>query len=117
MASRTIRDSRESETREAEARPAYTPSSTLPQPFPQAGYSFRWIRTSSFGQADNRNVSARIREGWEPVKSEDHPELQITSDRDTSFWMRGSRWPAACKTATENVTARKEYYEKHAQSR
>jgi hypothetical protein len=31
--------------------------------------------------------------------------------------MRGSRWPAACKTATENVTARKEYYEKHAQSR
>lgn len=115
MASRTIRDTRDSETREAESRPAFKPSSTLPQPFPQAGYSFRWIRTSSFGQPDNRNVSARIREGWEPVKAEDHPELQIISDRD-------SRFPGGvevgglllCKTATENVTARRQYYEKRA---
>ena len=68
-----------------------------------------------FGQSDNKNVSSRIREGWEPVKASDHPELQIMSDRD-------SRFPdnvevgglLLCKTATENVTARKGYYEKRA---
>lgn len=110
------RTPREKETREAEKRESsWKPSSILPQPLPQPGYAFRWIRTSSFGTPDNKNVSARIREGWEPVKSEDHPELQIMSDRD-------SRFPGCvevgglllCKTAVENVTARKEYYEKRA---
>lgn len=114
-ASRTTRETRDEESREAEARPAFRPSSTLPIPFAQAGYAFRWVRTSSFGLPDNRNVSARIREGWEPVKADDHPELQIMSDRD-------SRFPGCvevgglllCKTAVENVTARKNYYEKRA---
>jgi hypothetical protein len=112
-ASRTPRDN---ETREAEKRETpWKPSSILPEPMPQPGYVFRWIRTSMFGVADNKNVSARLREGWEPVKSADHPELQITSDRD-------SRFPDCvevgglllCKTAIENVTARRNYYEKRA---
>jgi hypothetical protein len=112
-ASRTLRDK---ETREAEKREqSWKPSSLLPVPLPQPGYAFRWIRTSSFGTPDNKNVSSRIREGWEPVKAADHPELQIMSDRD-------SRFPDGvevgglllCKTAVENVTARTKYYEKRA---
>jgi hypothetical protein len=112
-ASRTPRDG---ETREAEKREvSWKPSSILPIPLPQPGYVFRWIRTSAFGVPDNKNVSARIREGWEPVKAEDHPELQIMSDKD-------SRFPGnvevggllLCKTAIENVTARRNYYEKRA---
>jgi hypothetical protein len=112
-ASRTPRDK---ETREAEKREtAWKPSSLLPIPLPQPGYQYRWIRTSMFGVADNKNISSRIREGWEPVKASDHPELQIMSDRD-------SRFPEnvevggllLCKTANENVTARKDYYEKRA---
>ena len=79
------RTAREKETREAEKRETtWTPSALLPSPLPQPGYTFRWIRTSSFGVADNKNVSARIREGWEPVKASEHPELQIMSDRDSS---------------------------------
>ena len=112
-ASRTRRDQ---ETREAEKREtSWKPASLLPTPLPQPGYAFRWIRTSSFGIPDNKNVSSRIREGWEPVKAADHPELQIMSDKD-------SRFPDGvevgglllCKTANENVTARKSYYEKRA---
>jgi hypothetical protein len=117
-ASRTTDDrtSRDAETREAEQREAsWKPSSLLPIPLPQPGYSFRWIRTSSFGVSDNKNVSSRIREGWVPVRAEDHPELQIMSDTN-------SRFPGCvevgglllCKTATENVTARTRYYEKRA---
>jgi hypothetical protein len=87
----------------------------LPTPLPQPGYVFRWVRVAMIGQSDTKNVSARIREGWEPVRSEDHPELQVMSDRD-------SRFPGCieigglllCKTAEENVTARRKYYEKRA---
>lgn len=110
------RTAREKETREAEKRESsWRPTALLPIPLPQSGYVFRWIRTSTFGKPDNKNVSARIREGWEPVLASEHPELQIMSDRD-------SRFPdnvevgglLLCKTATENVTARKNYYEKRA---
>lgn len=112
----TSRTRRAQETREAEERPnSWKPSSLLPVPLPQNGYTFRWIRTSAFGKTDNKNVSARIREGWEPVLASEVPELQIMSDKD-------SRFPEnvevgglmLCKTANENVTARNAYYAKRA---
>jgi hypothetical protein len=37
------------------------------------------------GEADNANVSAKFREGWEPVRLEDHPELRVLPDIDTRF--------------------------------
>ena len=46
---------------------------------------FRWIRTSTLGNSDNPNVSARFREGYTPVKAADHPELQVISDLDSRF--------------------------------
>ena len=49
----------------------------LPDPDHQDGWVFRWIRTSLVGNSDNPNVSRRFREGWQPCRLEDHPELQI----------------------------------------
>jgi hypothetical protein len=37
------------------------------------------------GEQDNTNVSRKFREGWEPVRLEDHPELKILPDIDTRF--------------------------------
>jgi hypothetical protein len=72
---------RELETRERESRVrAYTPPQQLPDPIPQAGYSFRWVRTAMMGQSDARNVSMSRREGYEPVKVEDHPEMEMALD-------------------------------------
>ena len=62
------------------------------------------------GQADNTNVSAKFREGWEPVRSEDHPELQVMSDIDSRF--EGNVEVGGlllCKNTKENVQARQEY--------
>jgi hypothetical protein len=109
--SRTTRDTREDTAREE----SWKPQSLLPVPLAQEGYAYRWVRTSAMGQADAKNVSAKLREGWVPVKAEDHPELQITSDRNSTF-------PGCvevgglllCKTAIENVTARNRYYAKRA---
>ena len=37
------------------------------------------------GDADNKNVSSKFRNGWTPVKAEDHPELQVLPDHDSRF--------------------------------
>ena len=77
--------------RDAEARvhemhvENWAPPQTLPDPLPQAGYAFRWIRTSTVGQADATNVASKFREGWVPCKAEDHPELQLMSDPNSRF--------------------------------
>ena len=111
---RTAPQARENETRETEDRVAvYRPPSNLPDPTPQDGYEFRWVRTDMLGKADNRNVSMRYREGWEPCLAEDHPELMITSDADTTHVgnvVIGGLM--LCKSSTELMRSRETYYNK-----
>ena len=57
----------------------------LPVPDPQDGYEFRWVRVAMRGESDNTNVSRKFREGWEPVKLEDFPELKLIPDIDSRF--------------------------------
>jgi hypothetical protein len=110
------RSDREAETREAEARvSSWRPPSLLPLPLPQDGYKFRWVRTSVLGQEDNKNVSAKFRENWVPVKASDHPELQIVSDRKSTFTGNVEVGGLLLvKTPIENVEARNDYYAKKA---
>lgn len=80
------RAKREHDTREMSSRPAsWKPPTVLPVPDPQDGWEFRWIRVSMRGDADNTNVSRKYREGWEPVRLEDHPELKLLPDIDSRF--------------------------------
>ncbi len=108
----STRASRESQTREkTERKKAWAPASRIPTPDGEDGYSYRWVRTSILGQADNTNVSAKFREGWEPVRAEDHPELMVQSDIDSRF--EGNVEVGGlllCKNSKENVEARQEYY-------
>jgi hypothetical protein len=108
----TERKPRETENRESsESVKAWEPPQVLPDPVPQDGYVFRWIRTSTMGAQDAVNVSKRFREGWEPVLAEDHPELMIASDRGTTF--EGNVEVGGlllCKTSIENVRGRQAYY-------
>jgi len=64
---------------------SWKPSSILPEVDKRDGWAHRWIRTSLLSKNDNTNVSARFREGWEPCKSEDYPELNVMTDRDSRF--------------------------------
>lgn len=104
---------RDIETRATSTRAVYVPPSTLPVPTPQPGYSFRWIATAVLGQADPSNVSKKMREGWEPVRAEDHPELQLAPNENGNVELGGLM---LCKMPTERVQARNEYYENHAQA-
>ena len=112
------RDSRTEDTREkSERKVTWQRPSALPDPTPQEGVEFRWIRTSALGQSDMTNVSSKFREGWEPVKLEDHPELKIMSDVDSKF--KGNVEGGGlllCKNSTENMDARRDYQQNQASS-
>lgn len=80
------RKPRDTETREVSSRKkTWTRPSALPTPEPRDGLKFRWVRTSTLGESDMRNVSTRFREGYTPVKAEDHPELKVLIDQDSRF--------------------------------
>ena len=69
--------SRESETREkVSRRKPWAPPSSLDAPPAPAGFKHRWIRAESVGQMDQKNVSARLREGWEFVRADEYPDTE-----------------------------------------
>jgi hypothetical protein len=116
MAERTPRDQ---ETRAKYERPAkWMPPQLLPDPTPEPGYAFRWIRVGFMGKDDARNVSSKLREGWEPVKASEHPEIQLMATGERP------RFPDSieigglllCKTPTEFVDQRNKFYEQQAES-
>ena len=112
MAERTPRDL---ETRAKMERPKqWMLPELLPSPNPEDGYEFRWIRISTLGTADPGHISAKLREGWEPVKASEHPEIQIMATGDKP------RFPDSieigglllCKTPKEFVEQRNSYYQR-----
>ena len=109
---------RELESREsAQRNKVWTPPQTLPAPNPQPGWVFRYIRTSTMGQADPQNTSAKFREGWEPVKAEDHPELLHHADPNSKF--KGNIEIGGlllCKAPEELMKQRDDYYAQQAKA-
>ena len=101
-------------SREKTARAVYVPPTSLPDPTPEPGVVFRWIATHVLGQADPTNVSRKMREGWEPVKAVDHPELQLFGNSATGNVEIGGLM--LCKMSKEQAEARDEYYSMQAQN-
>ena len=113
---KSTRLARELDTRDAAERPKqWMPPQLLPDPKPEPGYAFRWIRISSLGKDDATNISGKLREGWEPVRAIDHPEIRL-------FGSSNPKFPDCvevgglllCKTPVEFTQQRDEYYRKQA---
>jgi hypothetical protein len=80
------RIARELESRSNKERPkTWQPASTLPEPDKQPGYDYRWVRVSTLNQSDPRNISAKLREGYEPVRIEEQPQFQLFIDPNSRF--------------------------------
>ena len=81
------RKSRTAETREVTfKRPeAWRAPETLPTPDDRPGWKHRWVRLSTMGTADPSNISSRLREGYEPCKGEDYPELMMHAATEGRF--------------------------------
>ena len=107
---------RELETRAVQERPKqWTPPELLPEPDKQPGFAYRWIRVSTLNNADPRNLSAKLREGWEPVKIEEQPKFQLLIDPNSRFKDNIEVGGLLlCKSPQELVEQRYTYYQKQA---
>ena len=106
---------RELESRERDARPVstWTPPETLPSPAERPGWIHRYIRFATLGSADPMNLSGKRREGFEPVKAEDYPELMAHASVDGQF--KGSieiGGLVLCRAPKEMMEQRASHYDK-----
>lgn len=112
------RSNRELNTRDNTARKrAWTRPQLLPDPIPQEGYTYHWVRISTLGNSDPMNVSSKLREGWEPVKASDHPEIflvGVENDRFKDNVVIGGLM--LCKAPIELVQERNEFYDNQAEA-
>ena len=77
---------RASETRAKEAHEVvWTPPSSLDAPPAPDGFRHRWIRAESLGFQDTKNVSARLREGFELVRADEYPDSQYPVITDGKY--------------------------------
>jgi len=108
------RIARELESRSNKERPKqWQRPETLPQPIKEPGYAYRWIRVSIANQADARNVSSKLREGWEPVRIEEQPQFKMLVDPNSRF--KDNIEVAGlllCKIPEEFVEQRAQYFAK-----
>ena len=118
MAEVQNRNARELENREvAQRNQQWKPAQLLPDPKPEPGYGFRWIRTAIMGKSDPTNTSAKFREGWEPVKAQDHPEMQLYTDPNSRFKDNVEVGGLLlCKCPVEMIKQREAYYGRQAAS-
>ena len=109
---------RELTTRAMSERPKqWMPPELLPEPDKEAGFAYRWIRVSMLNQADPRNLSAKIREGWEPVRIEEQPKFKLLVDPNSRFSENIEIGGLLlCKAPEEFVNQRSKYYSDQTQA-
>jgi len=109
--------SRSTESREAHARPqSWKPAALLPEPDRQEGWEYKWIRKAMMGVSDPTNMSKSMREGWEPCRLEDHPEMMLAVDGDAkNAGLIEVGGLVLCKMPEEMFNQRQKYYSDMAQ--
>ena len=71
------RSPRANNTREKTAqRKPWAPPSMLEAPPAPDGFKHRWIRAETRGYNDTKNISAKMREGWELVRKDEYPDFE-----------------------------------------
>ena len=74
----TVKTSRVSQTRAKNEKPkVWAPPSSLDAPPAPEGFRHRWLRAESMGEDDARNISGKIRSGWEFVRADEYPDTDF----------------------------------------
>ena len=111
--------SRASQTRSKTERPkVWTPPSSLDAPPAPDGFRHRWIRAESLGFSDTKNVSARLREGFELVRADEYPGTQYPVITDGKYaGVIGVGGLLLARIPEEIVKSRDEYFKKVTQDK
>ena len=115
------RTPRSADTRaKKEARKPWSQPSTLDTPPAPEGYTYRWIRAEIVGQEDRKNVSSRIREGLDLVRSEElddsHQDLFDTIQQGNHSGVVARGGLLLAKIPNETREERNSYYAARAQT-
>ena len=111
------RKPRELEDRLSEERPKqWRQAELLPEPDKVPGYAYRWIRVSNLNAADPRNLSSKLREGWEPVALDEQPRFKLLADPSSRYKDNIEIGGLLlCKCPAEFMEQRNAYYAKQTQ--
>jgi len=112
MAEAQKRLDRELDTRQSYTRPtSWQRPEVMPHIDPRPGWEHRWVRVSMLGAADPSNISSKFREGYEPVRAEDYPEVAFHAVSEGRF--KGNIEVGGlllCREPAEFKKQRDEYY-------
>ena len=119
MTKENIKTPRASQTRTAEKRPTtWTPPSSLDAPPAPAGFRHRWIRTEVLGFDDTKNMSGKLRSGWELVRADEYPNSEYPSVKDGKYaGVIGVGGLVLARIPEEIAKSREAYFRKQIEAR
>ncbi len=108
------RTSRANNSRSSKARrKPWAPPSMLDAPPAPDGFKHRWIRSEVRGFDDRKNISAKLREGWELVRQEEYPDFEAPTIESGKYeGVFGVGGLLLARIPEETVAERTEYFQK-----
>ena len=112
MEDKKVKTSHASQTRDKVKRPTtWTPPSSLDAPPAPDGFRHRWIRTETMGFDDTKNMSGKIRSGWELVRADEYPGTDYPSVKEGKYaGVIGVGGLVLARIPEEVAKAREEYF-------
>ena len=119
MTKENIKTPRASETRSKTERPkTWTPPSSLDAPPAPDGFRHRWLRTDVMGFDDTKNMSGKMRSGWELVRADEYPgESYSTIGEGKYAGVIGHGGLALARIPEEIAKSREEYFARKTKER
>ena len=114
-----IKTSRASQSRDKTKRPqTWTPPSSLDAPPAPDGYRHRWIRTEVLGFDDTKNMSGKMRSGFELVRADEYPDSQYPQMKDGKYaGVIGVGGLVLARIPEEVAKSREDFFKKQTQAK
>ena len=110
---------RASQSRVSDKRPTtWTPPSSLDAPTAPDGFRHRWIRTEVLGMDDTKNMSGKLRSGWELVRGDEYPDQSYATVKEGKYaGVIGVGGLVLARIPEELAKSREAYFNKQTQDR
>jgi len=111
--------SRANQTRSKSERPkVWVPPSSLDAPPAPKGFRHRWIRAESVGFDDTKNISGKIRSGWELVRADQYEGSDYPVVKDGKYaGVIGVGGLLLARIPEELAKQRTEYFKRQTEAR
>jgi len=111
--------SRANQTRSKSERPkVWVPPSSLDAPPAPKGFRHRWIRAESVGFDDTKNISGKLRSGWELVRADSYEGSDYPVVKDGKYaGIIGVGGLLLARIPEEIAKQRTEYFKRQTEAR